>query len=51
MNWYNKSVKYWNEQATTIDGVLGGYGEVHVNDSITSIKMIRDSDKFISGYD
>ena len=50
-NWYKKSVKYWNEQATTIDGVLGGYGIVHENDSVTSVKMIKDSAQFISGYD
>ena len=50
-NWYECSVKYWNKQATTIDGVLGGYGEVHENDSVTSTKMIKDAGAFISGYD
>lgn len=28
-DWYKGSVKYWNEQPTTVDGVLGGYGIVH----------------------
>lgn len=28
-DWYSGSVKYWNEQPATVDGVLGGYGLVH----------------------
>ena len=35
-NWYNRSVEYWDNQATTVDGVLGGYEEVHEEDSKTS---------------
>ena len=44
-------MKYWNEQDATIDGVLGGYGTVHVNDSLTSAKMIKDAGDIISGHD
>jgi hypothetical protein len=36
MGWYNGSVDYWNKQAATNNGVLGGYGNVHAVDIDTS---------------
>ena len=50
-NWYAGSVDYWNNQPTTIDGVLGGYGEIHETDSDTSRIMIEDARPIISGFD
>lgn len=38
--WYDSAVKYWDNQAATDDGVLGGYGFVSDVD-------IRDSKKFL----
>ena len=49
-DWYSGSVKYWNEQPATVDGVLGGYGIVHETDSDTSAKMITDFSDRISGF-
>ncbi len=50
-DWYQGSVKYWNEQPTTVDGVLGGYGVIHDADSATSGQMIDDMRDRISGFD
>ena len=50
-NWYDGSLKYWNEQPTTVDGVLGGYGVVHDADSKTSAQMLDDFSEKISGFD
>jgi protein N-terminal methyltransferase len=36
-------VKYWDQQAASIDGVLGGYGEVHARD-------IEDSRRFLLSH-
>ena len=36
-----KSVKYWNKQPATIDGVLGGYGKVDQPDIKTSKAVLR----------
>ena len=49
-DWYEGSVKYWNQQPATIDGVLGGYEIVHEQDSITSGQMIDDMAGAISGF-
>ena len=49
-DWYSGSVKYWNDQPATVDGVLGGYGVVHPIDSDTSAGMIRDFSDRISGF-
>ena len=49
-NWYKKSVVYWDEQPATADGVLGGYEEVHGPDSKTSLEMLQESKKWISGW-
>ena len=37
----DKIVQYWDKQPTTIDGVLGGYQDVHTSDIKTSVEMIR----------
>jgi len=39
-DWYEGAIKYWEAQPTTINGVLGGFGEVHEVDTDTSLKMI-----------
>ena len=49
-NWYKKSVGYWDGQPATADGVLGGYEEVHKPDSKTSLEMLHESKKWISGW-
>lgn len=49
-DWYNGSVKYWNEQPATVDGVLGGYEVVHQADSETSAVMIDEFADRISGF-
>ena len=38
--WYEQAVQYWDKQAPTDDGVLGGYGHVSGID-------VRDSKKFL----
>lgn len=38
--WYTKALKYWSEQAPTLDGVLGGYG------NLTSCD-VKESDAFL----
>ena len=48
--WYAGSIKYWNDQPATVDGVLGGFGNVHEVDSETSRKMIEDYAGRISGF-
>ena len=48
--WYSKSLEYWEEQPTTINGVLGGFSEVHPIDSITSMAMIEKFKDRISGF-
>ena len=50
-DWYTGSLQYWNEQPATVDGVLGGYGEVHDVDSVTSAKMLEDYRDQISGFE
>lgn len=49
-DWYSGSVRYWNEQPATVDGVLGGYGVVHDVDSDTSAAMIDEFKDRISGF-
>lgn len=49
-DWYSGSLQYWNEQPTTVDGVLGGYGVVHDVDSETSAQMLQDFKDKISGF-
>ena len=39
-NWYKGCVDYWDRQPTTVDGVLGGYGDIHEVESDTSRAMI-----------
>ena len=50
-SWYSGSLQYWNKQAPTIDGVLGGYGSVHPDDSFISLKMIEKFKDRISGFE
>ena len=50
-NWYQGSLQYWDNQPTTIDGVLGGYGAVHEAESDTSRIMIEEARSIISGFD
>ena len=50
-NWYKGSVAYWDNQPTTVDGVLGGYGKIHETESDTSRKMIEEARPIISGFD
>lgn len=38
--WYARAVNYWDQQAATVDGVLGGYGHVSPAD-------IRESERFL----
>ena len=33
-------MEYWDRQETSIDGVLGGYGGVHVRDVETSARIV-----------
>ena len=51
MTFGDKIVQYWDKQPTTIDGVLGGYQDVHTSDIRTSHEMIRKTQDYISGYD
>lgn len=47
--WYKGSVEYWDAQPTTVDGVLGGYGNVHHADIGTSASMLETfKDNFTS---
>ena len=39
--WYKGSVKYWDAQPATVDGVLGGFEEIHIVESDTSKNMIQ----------
>eukprot|EP00747_Dinoflagellata_sp_TGD_P168866 gnl/TRDRNA2_/TRDRNA2_196291_c0_seq1.p1 gnl/TRDRNA2_/TRDRNA2_196291_c0~~gnl/TRDRNA2_/TRDRNA2_196291_c0_seq1.p1 ORF type:complete len:250 (+),score=45.62 gnl/TRDRNA2_/TRDRNA2_196291_c0_seq1:135-884(+) len=39
-NWYAKAVSYWEGQAASLDGVLGGYAETHGPD-------LRESKRFL----
>eukprot|EP00732_Lithocolla_globosa_P004083 Lithocolla_globosa_v1_NODE_3555_length_1638_cov_24.590651.p2 type:complete len:238 gc:universal NODE_3555_length_1638_cov_24.590651:749-36(-) len=41
--WYTDADKYWKKQDCTVDGMLGGYGELSINDA-------RDSTAFISPF-
>lgn len=38
--WYARAVNYWDQQAATVDGVLGGFGHVSPAD-------IRESERFL----
>jgi len=38
--WYSRAVSYWDNQAATVDGVLGGFGHVSPAD-------IRESERFL----
>ena len=49
--WYEGSVKYWDNQATTINGVLGGFGHVHDADLVTSQQLLKIFATRISGFD
>lgn len=40
--WYDKQREYWDEQPTTIDGVLGGYGKYHEMETAYSVKVITE---------
>jgi protein N-terminal methyltransferase len=44
-------VHYWDRQPATIDGVLGGYGQIHIVDTMTSHEMIEQFTGQISGFD
>ena len=50
-DWYAGSVKYWNEQATTNNGVLGGFGHVHDPDIESSIELLKIFSDRISNFD
>ena len=50
-DWYKGSVKYWNEQPATNNGVLGGFEKVHDIDSKTSKIMIETYKDRISGFE
>ena len=39
--WYGVGEKYWDEQTTDINGVLGGYGKWHGMESATSEKIFK----------
>lgn len=41
--WYKGSVKFWNDQPQTFDGMLQGYGKIHATESDSSIRFIRQS--------
>jgi protein N-terminal methyltransferase len=49
-DWYKGSLEYWNDQPATVDGVLGGYGDVHDQDSVTSAEMLQEFKEQISGW-
>ena len=40
-SWYQGSVDYWDRQPATVDGVLGGYEQIHEVESDTSRTMIQ----------
>ena len=48
--WYSGGVEYWNKQPATIDGVLGGFEQVHEIDSEISQQMIEMFKDRISGF-
>ena len=50
-DWYAGSVKYWDKQPATNNGVLGGYESVHDIDSKTSNMMILQYKELISGFE
>lgn len=39
--WYGKAREYWEAQAATVDGMLGGYGHVSGGDEKGSIEYIK----------
>ena len=45
--WYEKQKVYWDEQPTTIDGVLGGYGKYHEMETAYSVQVITE---FVSEF-
>ena len=40
--WYEKQQIYWDGQATTIDGVLGGYGKLHALEADYSVRKFTE---------
>ncbi|CAG9322442.1 unnamed protein product [Blepharisma stoltei] len=40
-NWYEKGKNYWEAQESTLDGVLGGFSEIHQADISASNKFIK----------
>eukprot|EP01023_Acetabularia_acetabulum_P015381 TRINITY_DN1744_c0_g1_i4.p1 TRINITY_DN1744_c0_g1~~TRINITY_DN1744_c0_g1_i4.p1 ORF type:complete len:272 (-),score=38.06 TRINITY_DN1744_c0_g1_i4:1660-2475(-) len=41
LNWYQKSVEYWDQQEASNDGVLGGYGQVNQVDIQESKALLK----------
>lgn len=44
--WYTSAVQYWDAQAATDDGVLGGYGfvsDADIRDSLAFLKKVMGS--------
>ena len=50
-NWYMPIVQYWNEQPATIDGVLGGYKDIHSTESISSAMMLEVAKLHMTGFE
>ena len=48
-SWYKVAVDYWDRQPATVDGVLGGYEDIHETESQTSERMIREHLKHMPG--
>ena len=40
--WYDKQKTYWDGQAATVDGVLGGYGHLSKMELAYSVKIFQD---------
>ena len=45
--WYDKQKKYWDEQPTTVDGVLGGYGKHHELEAEYSVKVLTKYTEYL----
>jgi protein N-terminal methyltransferase len=43
--WYDGAVEYWSQQPRSINGVLGGYGTLHMPDSCASLAFIDELKK------
>lgn len=50
-SWYKVAVDYWDRQPATVDGVLGGFEDIHETESQTSERMIREHLKYMPGKD